>query len=162
MGNVRSKPFSSKRFPLSVPVLLKKKPSRDASTPSHIRSSWATAMRRNAFDGLPMPAILLGLHYQSSCPGLVEAAFKKSHQPLAFISRKFFATQLCCSILEKEDYAAVALLEKIYWFTETSNGFSLYKDHKNLIWLFDPLSVVSDPSQTPLRKLLLWVLRLTM
>lgn len=34
-------------------------------------------------------------------------------------------------------------------------------DHNNLIFLFDPISVVSDMSQITLRKVLRWAVRLS-
>ena len=42
------------------------------------------------------------------------------------------------------------------------DGFDLYTDHNNLIFLFDPLSVVADMSQTTLRKVLRWAVRLSL
>jgi len=84
------------------------------------------------------------------------------HEPLAFLSGKFDATQLGWSTLEKEAFAVLASFERMHWLTATPGGFDLYTDHNNLIFLFDPLSVVPDLSQTSLRKVLRWVVRLSM
>ena len=49
----------------------------------------------------------------------------------------------------------------MHWIAATPSGFDLYTDHNNLIFLFDPLSVVPDLSQTTLRKVLRWAVRLS-
>ena len=56
----------------------------------------------------------------------------------------------------------LASLERMHWLAATPNGFDLYTDHNNPIFLFDRLSVVSDLSQTTLRKFLRWAVRLSM
>lgn len=93
---------------------------------------------------------------------LTKPHVEQDHEPLAFLSGRFSATQLGWSILEKEAYAAVASLERMHWLAATPAGFDLYTDHNNLIFLFDPLSVVPDLSQTSLRKVLRWAVRLSM
>jgi len=55
------------------------------------------------------------------------------------------------SILEKEAYAVLAILQRMHWLVPTSSGFDLYTDHNNLIFLFDPLSIVPDLAQTSCR-----------
>ena len=55
-----------------------------------------------------------------------------------------------------------ASLERMHWLAATPDGFDLYTDRNNLIFLFDPLSVVSDLSQTTLRKVLRWAVLLSM
>lgn len=47
------------------------------------------------------------------------------------------------------------------WLAATLTGFDLHRDHNNLIFLFDPLSVVPDLSQTSLCKLRRWIVRLS-
>ena len=96
------------------------------------------------------------------CPDdLPKPHMDQDHDPLAFLSGRFNATQLGWSILEKEAYAILATLERMHWIAATPSGFDLYTDHNNLIFLFDPLSVVPDLSQTTLRKVLRWAVRLS-
>lgn len=83
------------------------------------------------------------------------------HGPLAFLSGRFNQTQLRWSVLEKEAYAALATLARMHWLVSTPSGFDLYTDHNNLIFLFDPLSVVPDLAQTSIRKVLRWAVRLS-
>jgi len=87
---------------------------------------------------------------------------EQRHSPLAFLSGRFSSTQLGWSTLEKEAYAVLASLQRMHWLAATPNGFDLYTDHNNLIFLFDPLSVVPDLSQTTLRKVLRWAVWLSM
>lgn len=56
----------------------------------------------------------------------------------------------------------MATLEKCHWLAATPSGFDLYTDHNNLIFLFDPLSVVPDLSLTTLLKVFRWAVRLSL
>lgn len=85
----------------------------------------------------------------------------REHEPLAFLSGRFNAVQFGWSILEKEAYAKLATLERTHWIAATADGFDLYTDHNNLIFIFDPTAVVPDISQTTLRKVLRWAVRLS-
>lgn len=86
----------------------------------------------------------------------------QQHSPLAFLSGRFDKTQLGWSILEKEAYTVIATLERMHWIAETPNGFYLYTDHNNLIFIFDPLAVVANFSQVALRKIFRWAVPLCM
>jgi len=83
------------------------------------------------------------------------------HEPLAFLSGRFNKTEMGWPIIEKEAYAVIATLDRLHWIAATQSGFDLYTDHRNLIFLFDPLSVVPDLSQTSIRKVLRWAVRLS-
>ena len=87
---------------------------------------------------------------------------EQQHSPLAFLSGRFNDTQLGWSVLEKEAYAVLATLERMHWVVATPEGFDLYTDHNDLVFLFDPLSIVPDLSQTTIRKVLRWAVRLSM
>ena len=87
---------------------------------------------------------------------------EQRHQPLPFLSGRFNTTKLGWSTIEKEAYAVLASLERLHWLAATPEGFDLYTDHENLIFLFDSLSVVPDLSQTSLRKVLSWAVRLSL
>ena len=88
-------------------------------------------------------------------------AMEQRHEPLAFLSGRFNKKQLGWSTLEKEAYAVLASLSRSHWITATPSGFDLYTDQNNLVFLFDPLYVVPDRSQTSLRKVLRWAVRLS-
>jgi len=86
---------------------------------------------------------------------------EKRHQPLAFLSGKFDATQLRWSTLEKEAYAIMATTERMHWILSDSAGFDIFTDHNNLVFMFDPLSVLRDISLSSLKKVLRWAVRLS-
>eukprot|EP00171_Calliarthron_tuberculosum_P004016 IDg4016t1 len=55
----------------------------------------------------------------------------------------------------------MATVKRMHWILATSDGFDLFTDHHRLIFLFDPLAVVPDLSQTSLRKVLRWAVHLS-
>ena len=86
---------------------------------------------------------------------------QQGHAPLAFLSGRFDKTQLCWAVLEKEAYAVMNTIDRMHWLAATPDGFDLYTNHNNLIFLFDPLAVVDDMSQSSLRKVLRWAVNLS-
>lgn len=85
----------------------------------------------------------------------------QKHEPLAFLSGQFNKTQMGWSVLEKEAYAVMATLDRMHWLVANPDGFDLFTDHNNLIFLFDPLAVRADLSQNTLRKVLRWAVHLS-
>lgn len=55
----------------------------------------------------------------------------------------------------------MATVQRIHWVLATNDGLYLFTDHKNLIFLFDPLAVVTDLSQSSLRKVLRWEVQIS-
>lgn len=55
----------------------------------------------------------------------------------------------------------MATVDRMHWLLATPDGFDLFTDHHNLIFLFDPLTVLLDLSQTSLRKVLYWAKHLS-
>lgn len=47
------------------------------------------------------------------------------------------------------------------WLLADTQRFDLFSDYNNLIYIFDPTSVVTDISQPPIRKVLRWAIRLS-
>lgn len=72
---------------------------------------------------------------------LIKPHSEQRHQPLVFLTGKFTATQFRWAIIEKEAFAVLASLQRLHWLAATPDGFDLYTEHNNLIFLFDPLSV---------------------
>lgn len=66
------------------------------------------------------------------------------------------------SILEKETFAVLETLDRKRWLATTPNAFDLYTDHNDLIFLFDPLSVVPVLSLMSLCKVFPWTVLLSM
>ena len=107
-------------------------------------------------------AVWSGIVTQVPRKDLKLAHSEREHEPLAFLSGRFNSVQFGWSILEKEAYAILATLERTHGIAATAEGFDLYTDHNNLIFIFDPTAVVPDISQTTLRKVLRWAVRLSM
>lgn len=85
----------------------------------------------------------------------------QAHDPLAFHSGRFSPTQLGWSKLEKEACAVLASAQRSHWLAACPAGFDLFTDHDNLIFLFDPVAVMSDIGQGSLRKVLRWTVRMS-
>ena len=103
-----------------------------------------------------------GIATQVPLADLTLPAAEQRHEPLAFLSGRFNLTQLGWSTIEKEAFAAIATIERLHWIAATSAGFDLHTDHNNLVFLFDPLAVVPDMSQTTARKVLRWAVKLSL
>lgn len=56
----------------------------------------------------------------------------------------------------------VDTLKRLHWITETPDDFYLHTDHINLIFIFDPLTVIPDLSISTVRKVLRWEVRLSL
>ena len=95
-----------------------------------------------------------GILTQVPMSDIHETHQQQRHAPLAFLSGRFDKTQLGWAVLEIEAYAVINTLDHMYWLAATPDGFDLYTDHNKLIFLFDPLAVVNDMSQSSLRKIL--------
>lgn len=54
----------------------------------------------------------------------------------------------------------MASIELSHWLASCANGFDLFTDHNNLIFIFNPLAIMSDIGQATTRKLLRWPVRL--
>eukprot|EP00180_Rhodochaete_pulchella_P001789 Plantae.Rhodophyta-Rhodochaete_pulchella.ctg26871.p1 GENE.Plantae.Rhodophyta-Rhodochaete_pulchella.ctg26871~~Plantae.Rhodophyta-Rhodochaete_pulchella.ctg26871.p1 ORF type:complete len:224 (-),score=7.69 Plantae.Rhodophyta-Rhodochaete_pulchella.ctg26871:173-844(-) len=77
------------------------------------------------------------------------------------LSGSVSGTQLGRSTLEKGAYTIMATIERMNWILATADGLDLYNDYHDLVFLFDLLAVVHDLSQTSLRKVLRWAVRLS-
>ena len=76
------------------------------------------------------------------------------HQPLAFLSGRFNDVQLRWSTIEKESFAIIASVKRLHWLLAPPEGFDIYTDHNNLIFIFDPLHVLPDLFQSSVKKVL--------
>jgi RNase H-like domain found in reverse transcriptase len=63
---------------------------------------------------------------------------EQRHEPLAFMSGAFTGASGRWSIIEKEAFAILASCERLDWLLLRPEGFSLFTDHTNLIYIFNP------------------------
>ena len=64
----------------------------------------------------------------------------KIHEPLAFLSGSFTGSELNWGMIEKEAFPIIEALDKLRHFLLNDDGFVLFTDHRNLIFIFDPTS----------------------
>lgn len=86
---------------------------------------------------------------------------ERRHEPLAFLSGRFNDTQLRWSTNEKEAYSIMATLDRMHWLASCPEGFDLFTDHNNLIFIFDPRSIVPDLTLAAVRKVLRWAVKIS-
>lgn len=86
---------------------------------------------------------------------------EKKDTPLASLSIRFSETHMRWSVLEKEGYAVLARTTRLHWLTVTPRGFDLFTNHSNLSFSFHPLSFMPDFSESNVRKVLRWAIRLS-
>jgi RNase H-like domain found in reverse transcriptase/Integrase zinc binding domain len=85
----------------------------------------------------------------------------QKHEPLAFLSGSFAGPPYRWAIVRKEAYAVLATCDRMDWLLNTSEGFSLFTDHRNLTYCFDPYGTNPNMSKQTACKLVRWAPRLS-
>ena len=85
---------------------------------------------------------------------------EQAHEPLSFLSGSFAGHSANWSIVEKEAYAVVEAMTRLDYLTAT-NEVSLFTDHANLTYIFDPFGQNPGISKTTANKLIRWALKLS-
>jgi RNase H-like domain found in reverse transcriptase/Integrase zinc binding domain len=83
------------------------------------------------------------------------------HEPLAFISGAFKGASSRWPIVEKEAFAIVETTDRLEYFLLHPNGFSLLCDHRNLQYIFDPLTTNNGIARHSASKMFRWALMLS-
>jgi RNase H-like domain found in reverse transcriptase len=83
------------------------------------------------------------------------------HEPLAFISGSFKGPSSRWPIVEKEAFAIVETTDRLDYFLLHPNGFSLFCDHRNLQYIFDPLTTNPRLGRHSASKLFRWAFMLS-
>ena len=78
------------------------------------------------------------------------------HSPLGCVSGAFRESARHWPIIEKEAYAIVETISRFHYLTAQPQGFYIFCDHANLIYLFSPLPSSALLSKTTEAKLLRW------
>jgi RNase H-like domain found in reverse transcriptase len=86
---------------------------------------------------------------------------EQRHEPLAFFSGSFTGAMRRWAIIEKQAYAIVVSCERLYWLLQRPDGFSLFTDHNNLVYVFHPYDRNSTIATHTAAKLIRWALRLS-
>jgi len=86
--------------------------------------------------------------------------FSQSHEPLSFLSGAFTGASSNWSIVEKEAYAIVESLSRLEYLI-AGKEVSLFTDHANLIYIFDPVGQNPGIARHTANKLMRWALKLS-
>lgn len=86
--------------------------------------------------------------------GPVQGPCQSTSSALVFHFWSFYRPGTPMVYSSKEAYAVMGTVERMHWLLATSDGFDVYNDPQNLIFLFDPLGVDLKFSQTSLPKIL--------
>lgn len=79
---------------------------------------------------------------------------RQRHETLPFLSGHFNTTQLWWATLQKAIIAVLSTIKRMHRLITTPKGLHLFTNHKNSIFNFDYVTVVSDLCQTSVRKVL--------
>jgi RNase H-like domain found in reverse transcriptase len=86
---------------------------------------------------------------------------EQRHEPLAFLSGSFTVAMHRWPIIEKEAFAIIASCDRLDWLLQRSDGFFLFTDHHNLLYVFNPNGHPGSQSAHSAAKLIRWALRLS-
>jgi len=84
----------------------------------------------------------------------------QSHEPLSFLSGAFTGASANWSIVEKEAFSIVESMARLEYLI-AGKEISLFTDHANLIYIFDPVGQNPGIARHTANKLLRWALKLS-
>lgn len=82
------------------------------------------------------------------------------HSPIAFVSGAFRGSSARWTMPEKESYAIVASVIRLSHILVACGEFSLFTDHKNLLYMLNPTRFNANVSRHVVHKVQRWALRL--
>jgi RNase H-like domain found in reverse transcriptase/Integrase zinc binding domain len=86
---------------------------------------------------------------------------EQQHQPLAFSSGAFKGAELRRGTPEKEGYALVQTVLTFDYLMLRNESFRIFTDHRNLVYIYNPLSVDQTLARHIVHKLQRWALKLS-
>ncbi|KAH9159923.1 hypothetical protein LEN26_002101 [Aphanomyces euteiches] len=87
--------------------------------------------------------------------------YQQRHQPLAFLSGRFVGASSRWPIPDKEAFAIVESCKRLEYILLRPNGFTIYTDHRNLAYLFNPLASDSGMQRHQADRLQRWAMVLS-
>ncbi|KAH9181325.1 hypothetical protein AeNC1_016699 [Aphanomyces euteiches] len=88
-------------------------------------------------------------------------ASEQRHEPLAFLSGAFRGASERWPIAEKEAFAVVESCKRLEYLLIRPGGFRLFTDHRNLVYMFNPLGASPNMAKYQAHKLQRWSLTMT-
>ena len=86
---------------------------------------------------------------------------EQKHQPLAFLGNSFNNTQKNWTTFEKEAYAIFQTFERLDYMFTCEENIHVYTDHRNLLFVFHPLSLKPSLGRHIINKVHRWALYLS-
>ncbi len=83
---------------------------------------------------------------------------EQRHEPLAFLSGTFSGASARWPIVEKEAFAIVESCKRLDYLLVRPNGFRLFTDQRNLVYIFNPSGSNSNMAKYQADKLQRWAL----
>lgn len=87
---------------------------------------------------------------------------EQDHKPLAFLSGSFSGSAARWPIVEKEAFAIVETCKRLDYLLLRENGFRIYTDHRNLVYIFDPHATHANMVRYQADKLRRWSVTMMM
>lgn len=85
---------------------------------------------------------------------------EQDHNPLGSHSSCFSTKKTGWFTLSKEALPVLAPTERLHGLATCSEGFHIFTDHNNMIFLFHPIEIIPDIGQAALHKVLRWAVRI--
>ena len=86
---------------------------------------------------------------------------QQHHEPLSFLAGSFKGSRSRWSTAEKEAFAVVESAIRLDYILLRPEGFFLFTDHRNLTYIFNPISVSPGISKMVANKIERWALKLS-
>lgn len=83
---------------------------------------------------------------------------KQMHEPLAFLGSAFNTTQQHWSTFDKEAYSIFQAFERMDYMLICENDIHLFTDHRNLLFVFNPLAMRPSLGRHIVNKVQRWAL----
>ena len=99
-----------------------------------------------------------GIVTQCDPAELAKPMLQQHHQPLAFVSGKFNATEHKWPTIEKEGFAIKATCTKSTYFLQRPTGFIIFTDHANLGFLFSQDTAVANGRKQAADRIERWLI----
>ena len=92
---------------------------------------------------------------------LKKPTLDQMHQPLAFLSGKFTLREMHWTTYEREAYAIVQAFKRLEYSLTCDSTTIIFTDHRNLLFVFNPLTMIPSLGRHTVLKVIRWALYLS-
>jgi RNase H-like domain found in reverse transcriptase len=86
---------------------------------------------------------------------------EQDHQPLAFLSGEFKGAQQRWTVPEKAGFAIIDTVIELDYLLLSHDEFSILSDHRNITYIYNPLSADPTLARHVVHKLQRWALKMS-